>query len=64
MAPMRRMVANKSPAEIQELVRADGNLLGGFISAHDIWAAIESTSPSTAAGDMRYTKWQQQFGSE
>jgi katanin p60 ATPase-containing subunit A1 len=63
MAPMRRMVANKTSAEIQELVRLHGNLVGGFIGADDLWSAIESTRPSTAIGDMRYAEWEGLFGS-
>ena len=62
MAPMRRMVANKTPAEIKEL-RASGQLSSSLISADDLWTAIQNTKPSTAAGDRRYVEWQEKFGS-
>jgi len=62
MAPMRRLVAEKEPAEIAELKQA-GNL-ELVVEKEDFESAIKSTQPSVDAHmTERYEAWQEEFGS-
>jgi SpoVK/Ycf46/Vps4 family AAA+-type ATPase len=63
MMPMRRMIANKTPSEIQSL-RNSGELLRAPVTEDDFLQAISNTKPSVSLDDIAsFEAFTEQFGS-
>lgn len=63
MMPMRRLLLEKRPEEIQRL-RSSGLLVITQVQLHDFMSAIQNTSPSVSSSfDDKYLAWDKEFGS-
>lgn len=63
MMPMRRLLLEKRPDEIQRL-RAAGELVISKVQLHDFMTAIQNTSPSVSSTfDAKYLSWDREYGS-
>lgn len=65
MAPMRRLLASKSPQEISAMRAKHGTLQLDEMTNKDVRDAFESIKPSVSDKDLEnFQQWAQQFGSE
>lgn len=63
MMPLRRLLQDKSPRDIQRM-RAAGELEVPRVLAADLQAALANTSSSVSSADLqRFVKWNDEFGS-
>ena len=63
MMPMRRLLLERRPDEIQRL-RAAGELVISQVQLHDFMSAIQNTSPSVSSSfDDKYLAWDKEYGS-
>ena len=63
MMPMRRLLLEKRPEEIQRL-RAAGQLVISKVQLDDFMTAIQNTSPSVSSSfDDKYLAWDREYGS-
>ena len=63
MMPMRRMIADLSPAQLQAL-RNSGELQKAPVTENDFLQAIGNTKPSVSTADIiRFEEFEKEFGS-